>query len=112
MELATQIIFNDKTVRNDTVEDLKEFNSHSLSTRAKKGEQLVSMMPAIKKAFNLLGDDIVDLSTENDALKNKIGDYDEKWLQESKAKLLKDIDDKKRADLIMSRMKKQKNKNV
>ena len=23
-------------------------------------------MPAIKKAFNLLGDDIVDLSTEND----------------------------------------------
>ena len=69
-------------------------------------------MPAIKKAFNLLGDDIVDLSAENDTLKNKIGEYDEKWLQESKAKLLKDIDDKKRADLIMTRMKKQMNKNV
>ena len=55
-----QIISNDKTVRNDTIEDLKEFNSQSLSTRAKKGEQLVSMMPAIIKAFNLLGDDIVD----------------------------------------------------
>ena len=100
----------DKTVRNDTIQDLKEFNSQSLSTRAAKREQLVSTMPAIKKAFNLLGDDIVDLSTENDALKSKIGDYDEKWLQESKAKLLKDIDDKKRADLIMSRMKKQMNK--
>ena len=62
------------------------------------------------KAFNLLGDDIVDLSTENDALKNKIGDYDEKWLQESKAKLLKQIDDEKRAYLIMSRMKKQMEK--
>ena len=68
------------------------------------------MMPAIKKAFNLLGDDIVDLSTENDALKSKIGDHDEKWLQESKAKLLKDIDDEKRANLIMSRMKIQMNK--
>ena len=79
-----QIISSDKTVRNDTTEDIKDFNSQSLSTRAKKGEQLVSMMPAIKKAFNLLGDDIVDLSTENDALKNKIGSYDEKWLEESK----------------------------
>ena len=82
MELAIQISSSDKTVRNDTIEDLKEFNSRSLQTQAKKGEQLVSLMPSIKKAFNLLGDDIVDLSTENDALKNKIGDYDEKWLQE------------------------------
>ena len=68
------------------------------------------MMPAIKKAFNLMGDDIVELSTENVALKNKIGSYDERWLEESKLKLLKEIDDKKRADLIMSRMKKQMNK--
>ena len=110
MELAIQISSSDKSVRNDTIEDLKEFNSQSLQTQAKKGEQLVAMMPAIKKSFNLLGDEIVDLSTENDALKNKIGDYDEKWLQESEVKLLKDIDDKKRADLIMSRMKKQMNK--
>ena len=68
------------------------------------------MMPAIKKAFNLKGDDIVELNVENENLKNQIGDYDEKWLQESKAKLIKDIDDEKRANLIMSRMKKQLNK--
>ena len=100
--MAMQLISTDQTARDNTIEDLKDFNSQSLSTRAKKGEQLVSMMPAIKKAFDLLGDGIVDLSTENDALKEKIGEYDEKWLQESKEKLLKDIDDKKRADLIMS----------
>ena len=110
MELAMQLSSNDKSVRDDTIQGLKDFNSQSLSTKAAKGEQLVSLMPAIKNALNLLGDDIVDLSTENDALKNKIGDYDEKWLQESKAKLLKDIDDKKRANLIMSRMKKQMDK--
>ena len=105
-----QLSSNDKTVRNDTIQDLKDFNQQSLTTQAKKGEQLVSMMPAIKKAFNLLGDDIVELSTENDALKNKIGSYDEKWLEESKLKLLKEIDDEKRANIIMSRMKKQMNK--
>ena len=106
-----QLGSSDQSVRNDTIQDLKDFNQQSLSTQAKKGEQLVSMMPAIKKAFNLLGDDIIELSVENDASKNQIGDYDEKWLEESKAKLLKDIDDEKRADLIMSRMKKQMNKN-
>ena len=68
------------------------------------------MMPAIKNAFNLMGDDIVELSVENESLKNQIGDYDEKWLQESKTKLLGDIDDEKRAKLFMSRMKKQMNK--
>ena len=106
MELSS----NDKIVRNDTIQDLKEFNSQSLATQAKKGEQLVSMMPAIEKAFNLMGDDVIELSTENDALKNKIGSYDERWLEESKIKLLKEIDDEKRANIIMSRMKKQMNK--
>ena len=104
-----QFISNDKIVTNDTIEDLKEFNCQSLTTQAKKGEQLV-YMPAIKKAFNLLGDDIVELSTEKDALKNKIGSYDEKWLEQSKNKMLKQIDDKKRANLIMSRTKKQMEK--
>ena len=51
MELAMQIISNDKTMRNDTVQDLKEFKSQPLSTQAKKGEQLASMMPAIIKSF-------------------------------------------------------------
>ena len=110
MELAMQIISTDKSVRNDTIQGLKDINQQSLTTQAKRGEQLVSMIPAIKKAFNLLGDDVVELSTENDTLKNKIGSYDEKWLEESKPKLLKQIDDEKRANLFMLRMKKQMEK--
>ena len=47
MELAIQIGSSDKKVRDDTIEDLKEFNSQSSTTQAKKGEQLVAMMPAI-----------------------------------------------------------------
>ena len=69
MELAMQIISNDKSVRSDTVQDLKEVNSQSSTTEAKKGEELFSMMPAIKKTFDLMDDDIVDLPSENDALK-------------------------------------------
>ena len=68
------------------------------------------MMPAIKKAFDFLGDDIVELSRENDALKHKTGSFDEKRLEESKAELWKQIGDEERANLIMSRMKKQMNK--
>ena len=35
-----------------------------------------------------MGNDIIELSTEKESLKNKIGSYDGKWLEESKAKLL------------------------
>ena len=65
------------------------------------------MKPAIKNAFNLMGDDIVELHKENESLRNKIGSYVGKWLEESKANLLKQSDDEKRANIIMSRMKKQ-----
>ena len=68
-----QIISTDKTARSDTIEGFKEFNSQSLNTQATKGEQIVSVMPAIKKAFNLLCDDIVELSTKHDALKKQNG---------------------------------------
>ena len=44
-------------------------------------------MLANKKDFDLLGDDIVELSTENDFLKNETGDYDEKWVGKSETKL-------------------------
>ena len=42
-----QITSADKMVRKDTIQDLKDFNQQSLTTQAKKGELLVSMMPAI-----------------------------------------------------------------
>ena len=54
MGLAIQIYANDITVRNDTLHDLKEFNNQSLGEPAKKGEQLVSLMPASKKSFQFM----------------------------------------------------------
>ena len=69
------------------------------------------MMPAIKKAFPLLCDYIVELSTKNDASKNKKGSNDKEWLEESEAKLLKQVFNEKRANILMSRKKKQMIKN-
>ena len=42
-----QIFEHDKKIRNDTIQDLKEFNQQSLTTQAKIGEQLFSMVTAI-----------------------------------------------------------------
>ena len=71
MELAWQVISIYGNVRSNAVQDLKDFNALFLATAARKGKQLVAMMPAIKKAFNLMGDGIVDLSRENKILKKK-----------------------------------------
>ena len=54
-----------------------------------------------------MGNDINDSSTKNNSLKNKKSSHDRKRWEESKAKLLKQIDDDNRASLIMSRMEKQ-----
>ena len=91
-----QIISTDKTLKKNTVNDTKVLNNQILATHFKKREQLVSVMPAIKKAFDLMTDNIVDLSTENNALQKKIGSYDEKCFEKTKAKLLKQIDDEKK----------------
>ena len=57
-----------------------------------------------------MGNDVVELSPENDASKNKLGSYDEKQFEESKTKLLKLIDDERRATKIRSSMEKQMKK--
>ena len=56
-----------------------------------------------------MGDDVVELSTENESLRN-IRSYFEKWLEEYQARLLEQFDDDERGNLIMSRMQKQMNK--
>ena len=49
-----QNISNDKTVRSNTVQELKDFNSQSFPTQAKEGEQTIFLMPAIKKLFDFI----------------------------------------------------------
>ena len=49
LKLALQIISNDKTMRSNTVQALRDFNLKSSATPAKKGEQLVLRCLPIEK---------------------------------------------------------------
>ena len=40
-----QNLFNDQTVRSNTEQVLKDFNSQSIVTQAVEGEELLSMIP-------------------------------------------------------------------
>ena len=68
-------------------------------------------MPAVKKAFDLKGVGIVELSTENEFLKNTIISCDQTSSEKPKARLVKPCDDENIANLIMSRMQKQMKNN-
>ena len=58
MELAMQIISNDKLVRSKTVEGLKDFTSQPSIIQNKRKEHLASLMPFVRKALDLMGDDM------------------------------------------------------
>jgi len=51
--------------------------------------------------------DIFDLCIENEALRGKLGQVDEKWLNESKNRIKLSYDDTKKNQLILKRMKRQ-----
>ena len=89
MKLAKLFVFKDQTVKSNTTQGLKDRNTQSLSTQAKKAEQLVAMMQLIRKALALLGDDIVELPTENEMLKVEISSNEEKWLEKSKSNTIR-----------------------
>ena len=46
MDIAIQLASNDKIVRAETIQDIKDHKSLSLLTKAKGGEDMVAMIPA------------------------------------------------------------------
>jgi len=55
----------------------------------------------------MMGDDIYDLGIENEALRRKLGEIDEKWLGESKNRIKVSYDDARKNKFILERMKRQ-----
>jgi regulator of replication initiation timing len=107
MDCAIQLVSSDDEVRKETIEAVSEFKNQSLTTQAKKGEQLQAMMPAIKKSFGMMVNEICELSAENSVLKDKIGDYDVKWLNASTKKLLIDTTEEAKKQQFLERMRRQ-----
>ncbi len=110
MDLALAIVKDDRSVREESKTSLKEFKEQSLQTQAKKGEQFTVMMPAIKRAFEMMRDDSYDLVVENNVLRDKMGDVNEQWLETSKKKLLENTGDDEKNKSLLERMRKQQQK--
>ena len=95
MDLAIQIARSDKIVGEETIRALKDSKPQSLPTQSKRGKDLVVTSPAINKRIKKLRMENMKLDAENDILKNKIIEYDQKSLKENRDKLLQKIDNKK-----------------
>ena len=55
MELALQIISNDETVRNDTIQDLKEFNPKNFNNSNEKRGTISFYDACYQKSFQFNG---------------------------------------------------------
>ena len=53
-----------------------------------------------------MGDEITELSSENNIIKFKLGECDGKWLEETRGKQLRRINGEERANFFMRVMKK------
>jgi hypothetical protein len=57
-----------------------------------------------------MGNDKFDLGIENEALRGKLGEVDEKWLSESKNRIKLSYDDERKNKFTLERMKRQNQK--
>ncbi len=67
-------------------------------------------MPAIKRAFEIMRDDIYELVVENNILRDNMGDVNEEWLETSKKKLLENTGDDKKNKSLLQRMRQKQQK--
>ena len=81
-----QITSKYKTVRNNTKQGLKISKSQSPVTQCKKVEKSVSMMPCIKKTSDIMGDNKMELSFENETINRTL---EKKWCNMMKNSLEK-----------------------
>jgi len=57
-----------------------------------------------------MGNDIFDLGVDNQALRGKLGEVNEKWLNKSKIRIKLTYDDVRKSRFILERMKRQTQK--
>jgi hypothetical protein len=99
-----------KNTKKKIREELVELNKQNVATQAKKAEELTANLVVYNEAIKLMGDEIFDLGVENEALRDKIGEVDEKWLNESKNRIKLSYNDTKKNKFILERMRRQTQK--
>lgn len=110
MSEILEYVKGQKDTRLKIREELVELNKQTVATQAKKAEELIANQVVYVEAIKMMGDDIFDLGIENEALRDKLGDVDEKWLGESKNRIKLSYDDARKNKFILERMKRQTQK--
>jgi hypothetical protein len=86
---------------------LELYFKQNVATQAKKAEELTANLVVYSEAIKMMGDEIFDLGVENEALRDKIEEVDEKWLSESKNRIKLSYNDAKKNKFILERMRRQ-----
>jgi hypothetical protein len=110
MSEILEYVKGQKNTKQKIREELVELNKQNAATQAKKAEELTANLVVYNEAIIMMGDEIFDLGVENEALRDKIGEVDEKWLSESKNRIKLSYNDAKKNKFILERMRRQTQK--
>jgi hypothetical protein len=61
-------------------EELVEISKQNIATQAKRANELTANLFVFNESIKMMGNEIFDLGVENEALRGKLGEVDEKWL--------------------------------
>ncbi len=61
-------------------EELVELGKQNIATQAKKTEGLIANLVVYNESMKMMAEQICDSGVENEALRCKLGEVDEKWL--------------------------------
>ena len=86
MDLAIQLASNCKKLGGETIQESEDYKSQPLQAQVIRGEELVALLPAIRKRYNSLEDEIMELTIGNIIMENRISEISEKRLEKSKEK--------------------------
>ncbi len=101
MSEILEYVKGQQNTRQKIREELVELNKKNVATQAKKAEELTANLVVYNEAIKIMGEEIFDLGVENEALRDKIGEVDEKWLSESKNRIKLSYDDEKKNKFIL-----------
>ena len=105
MSDIVEFIKNQKQIKLEVTKEMEEYSKQSLNTRAELGLNYLHKSKIYEKCINIMGDSIYDLESENQVLRNEVGEIDQKYI-DKKVKEHKLSNDKNKNDIILNRLKK------
>lgn len=100
-----EFIKNQKQTKLEVTKEMEEYSKQSLNTRAELGLNYLHKSKIYEKCIDIMGDSIYDLESENQVLRNEVGEIDQKYI-DKKVKEHKLSNDKNKNDIILNRLKK------